>query len=250
MTFGESAVIWRMIRMRHLVRSASDATSRVFICVLIVSAFSFAALAQEAETMSTIETEGVATVDAVPEFVEFSLHASCCGANMVEATNAAKQFEPNVRKALQAAELSPAETSFTAMSILNLADKCVRISARLRFRANTFTSAEEGPLLFAGLCDKIIALASGVKAEIDGPAFFVEDKESVENAAIARATEKAYVPAKAAALVMNGQIIAVDRVEVASIVWNKAPDVNAAQPDLQKLTCTAVVRISYAFSPA
>lgn len=236
--------------MRCILRISTAAGMSAFLCVLIVSAFSFTAFAQEAETMSTIETEGVATVDAVPEFVEFQLHATCRGATMVEAMNAAKEFEPNVRKALLAAELSPTESSFTAMSVPNLADKCVCISARLRFRANTFTSSEEGPLLFAGLCDKVITLASGVKAEIDGPSLFVEEKDSVENAAIARATEKAYVPAKAAAQVMNGQVIAVDRVEVVSIIWNKAPDVTAVQPDLQKLTCTAVVRISYAFSPA
>ena len=220
----------------------------LFVLVLLM-VLSLAAFAQEGP-VSTIETEGVATVDAVPAYVEFTLHARCGGETLAAAADAAIQFEPNVRKAIQAAELVPTEVAFTGVAVPNVTAKEAHVSGRLRFRANTYTSAAEGPRLFASLCDKMATLAGGLSSIIEGPVLIVEDKEAIEAAAIARATEKAYAPAKAAAQVMSGQIIAVDKVAVTSLVWNKVPGVNATQPDLQKLTCTATVKVSYAFSPA
>jgi len=222
---------------------------RCLLGLVFLMVLSLAAFCQEGP-VSTIETEGVATVDAVPAYVEFSLHARCPAATLAEAAEAALQFEPNVRKALQAAELTPTELAFTGVAVPDISLKVARVSARLRYRANTYTSAEEGPRLFALLCDKMLNLAAGLSCGVEGPVLIVEDKEAIENAAIARATEKAYTPAKAAAQVMSGQIIAVDKVVVQSLVWNKAPGVNTTQPDLQKLTCTATVKVSYAFSPA
>ncbi len=222
---------------------------RCLLGLVSLMVLSLAAFCQEGP-VSTIETEGVATVDAVPGYVEFSLHAHCSAATLTEATEAALKFEPNVRKALQAAELTPTELAFTGVAVPDMSLKVAHISARLRYRASTYTSAEEGPRLFALLCDKVLNLAVGLSYEVEGPVLIVEDKEAIEDAAIARATEKAYTPAKAAAQVMSGQIIAVDKVVVQSLVWNKAPGVYATQPDLQKLTCTATVKVSYAFSPA
>lgn len=222
---------------------------RYAFTVTMLAAVSLAAFAQEAP-QSTIETQGVATVDAVPAYVDFWLHGQFTGANLVEATNAAQPFEANVRKALQAAELAPTEATFTGIAVPDVNAPTARISAHLKFRATDYTGAEDGPRLFAALCGKLATLASGLSCKIEGPTLTAEDKESIEDAAIARATEKAYVPAKAAAHVMNGQVNAVDKVIIESLVWNKAPGVSAAQPDLQRLTCTATVRVSYAFSPA
>jgi len=222
---------------------------RYGFAVIMLAAVSLAAFGQETP-QSTIETQGIATVDAVPAYVEFWLHALGTGGNLVEATTAAQTFEANVRKALQAAELAPTEVAFTGIAVPDANEHVARISAHLKFRANTYTGAEDGPRLFAGLCDKLAALAAGLACRIEGPTLVAEDPESIEDAAIGRATEKAYVPAKAAAHIMNGQVNAVDKVTVESLVWNKVPGVNAAQPDLQKLTCTATVRVSYAFSPA
>jgi len=199
--------------------------------------------------VSTIATEGVAVVDTVPTYVEFWLHARRPGNTIAEATEAALQFESAVRKALQDAELTTTELSFTGIAIPDIKLKQAHVSARLRFGASTYSSAEEGPRLFAALCDKLTNLAAGLACTIEGPALSVDDKESIEDAAIASATEKAYAPAKAAAQVMNAQIIAVDQVSVESLTWNNAPGVSATQPDLRKLTCMAKVKVTYAFSP-
>jgi len=198
--------------------------------------------------VSTIETEGVAVVDAVPTYVEFWLQARCQGNTIAEATEAALRFEPAVRKVLKDAELNTTALSFTGVAVPTVQRKEAHISARVRLSASTYMSAEEGPRLFALLCDKMTGLAGALSCTIEGPALGVDDKESIEAAAIGRATEKAYMPAKAAAQVMNGQIVAVDTVSVYSLVWNKAPDVLATQPDLKKLTCTATVKVTYAFS--
>lgn len=131
----------------------------------------------------------------------------------------------------------------------DVVNKEADISARLRFNAAPYTTAENGIAQFALLCDKIAALATTLECEPEGPTLGVDDTRAAEDAAIARAVEKAYTGGKAAAQVMNGQIVAVDHVSIEEILWNKAPGVSARQPDIRRLTCTARVRVTYAFVP-
>jgi uncharacterized protein YggE len=75
----------------------------------------------------------------------------------------------------------------------------------------------------------------------------VVDPTAIEQGAVARAVENAYPHAEAVALVMKAQITALNRVVIDQIAWNADPSSRAAQPDCSRLTCTARVKVSYAF---
>lgn len=194
----------------------------------------------------TIETDGVATVDIPPGYVEFWLHLHAKGADMTEAVNKALAFEPQLRKLLMDKDLVPSDLMFTGMAVPDLLAKEAHISARVRFKASFI--GEEGPKAFAALCDAITAIAATLDAQPKGPTLGVEEAGSVQDTAIKRAIEKAYSPAEASARIMNAQIVTVSKVNVVNITWNDSPEVPATQPDITRLNCTAKVRVTYMFS--
>jgi uncharacterized protein YggE len=194
----------------------------------------------------TIETDGVATVDIPPNYVEFWLHLRAQGADVTEAVNKALGFEPQLRKLLMDKDLVPSDLMFTGMAVPDLEAREAHISARVRFKA-TF-AGEEGPKAFAVLCDAISAIATTLGAQPKGPALGIDDTSSVQDTAIKRAIEKAYSPAEASARIMNAQIISVSKVNVQGITWNDAPEFPSTQPELARLNCTARVRVTYMFS--
>jgi len=220
---------------------------RVMTCVLMAAAN--VAFGQEAP-LSLIESRGIATVDALPGHVDFWLHRRAGAETLVEATEKALSFHDELREQLQTRNLKHMDLTFSGVAIPDLASKTVHVSARIRFNAGAFSTAEEGPQQFAALCDTIIDLAKALQCEVAGPTLGVADPEAVAEAAIARALEKAYPAGKAAAQVMNGQIVAVDTVKVLGTEWNAAPDSKATQPDIRRMTCTAKVTVVYAFSAA
>ncbi len=221
---------------------------RIGVIVLCGVCAAGTAVAQEAP-ISTIDSEGVATVDAVPSYVEFWLHLQAKGGSVAEAVAKAVKFEPALRQEIQTRELAPTQLVFSSVAVPDLVAKEADISARLRFSAAPFTTTENGIAQFALLCDKIAALAGALECQPEGPTLGTEEAQSVQDTAISRAVEKAYAGGKAAAEVMSGQIIAVDHVAIGETVWNKAPGVSARQPDIRRLTCTARVQVTYAFAP-
>lgn len=204
--------------------------------------------AQEAAPLSAIECDGAATVDTAPTYVEFWLHARSVGATFAEAATKTLTFEQSLRKELETRQLTFMDLSMSNLAIPNSLAREANISARLRFNAVPLSTGETGPQKFAELCDKVVDISNALGCAFSGPVLGTEDTTAVEEAAIARAIEKAYPSAKAAAQIMRGQIVAVDRVSVVDLTWNKAPDSQAVQPDIRRLTCTARVRVSYAFA--
>jgi uncharacterized protein YggE len=222
---------------------------RSSIHIAVVCIIAFTATAQEVSP-PRIETEGVATIDAIPPYVEFWLHADTTGATCAEAMEHAMNVEPEVRKAIQEHNLSPTDIQFMGFSLPDVKSKEARVSGRLRFSMTSYTTPPDGPKLFAALCDEITVLAASVSCHVEGPILGVEDKDAVEDAAVGRATEKAYPTAKAAAQIMKAQVTSVDKVSVESIIWNTVAGVHATEPTLRRVTCTVRVRVSYTFAPA
>ncbi len=220
----------------------------------IIAIVCLGATAQEAR-VSTIETEGIGDVDTVAAQVEFCVNVQYRASTMLEATNKALEFEPALREALKTDELSPAESVFSNAVVASLQapddspdTRTVSASVRLRFYAAPYVTGAEGPREFAVLCDKLADIAKSLQGSVEGPTLLANDPEAAEQSAIVRATEKAYPAAKAIAGVMKGQIVAVDNVSVQSVTWNTIPRGDAPQPELRKLTCTAKIRVIYAFA--
>jgi uncharacterized protein YggE len=210
-------------------------------------AVSCATLAQETP-VPIIESAGAATVESIPDYVEFWLHHVTPGETATAAANRAVLFEEQVQDAIAEHDLSPSHVVFSGLSLKDVNRIEFHQSVCLRFPAGSFAIPEKGPTTFAKLTDQIAALARQLECGVEGPSWHVEKKEALEEEAIVQAMENAYPSAKAAASAMNGHVLSVERVEVQSIEWNRDPETRAQQPDLQRITCTARVKIAYAFS--
>jgi len=198
--------------------------------------------------VSTIQSTGTASVDVPPDHVDFWLHKEAGGATFVEAMQTVLQFGPVVRKTLAKQEVGAFDLTLSAPAIADIAVKGARVSAQIRFSMNPFSNRETGPEQFAGLCDKMAALAEALECYIEGPMLGVQDPGAVEQDATALATENALPVAQATAELMNAQISAVEHVIIEACAWNAAPDTRAPLPDVRRLTCTARVHVTYAFS--
>lgn len=219
---------------------------RIVSIVFVVIAFAAPGLAQELP-VSTIESEAVASVSALPTYVEFWLHERTQGSTLTEAVANALEFEPALREEVKTRQLVPTSMDLSGVAIPDVQTKEAHISAQLRFSLVNINNADDGPRRFAALCDNVLTLAENLQCTVQGPELGVEDTESVEAAAIAQATENAYAPARAAAQLMNANVSAVMKLTIESITWNNAPETRATQPDIQSLTCTAKVKVSYLF---
>lgn len=198
--------------------------------------------------VSTIENIGTATVDVPPDYVEFWLHKNTAEPTFVESIRAVLGFGPKLRKELANRELGGYDLTLSAPAITDLANPGARVSARVEFPMSRFSNRETGPALFATLCDNMVLVAEALESQVEGPLLAVRDRQAVEQAAAALATENALPLAQAVAELMNAQITAVDHVAIEQCTWNADPDTKATLPDMRRITCTARVRVTYAFS--
>lgn len=205
--------------------------------------------AQVQPPFGTIESRGVATVDAAPDYVEFWLHRSFSGATLAEAVEGASGFGAQVDAWLKEHDLEPAEATLSEVAVPTLDESSATVSAYIRFPATSFRSEDDGLAAFATLCDQMRALAQAVGAAVDGPRFGVDAAETMEETAVARAIEMALPHAAAAARIMQARIDRVSHVEIEEVVWNQEPDTPVAQPQVRRITCTARVRVVYGFGP-
>lgn len=221
---------------------------RSLISIVALCTLAFSAPAQDA--VPVILSPGEATVDTIPTYADFWLHKKASGETNLEAVEKASELEANINKELEARSLSPKDAVLSGMALGEAAGREASVSVRLRFNATPYSTATEGPKDFAKLCDTLNELAAALGCELQGPQLGTSEEQSVSDAAVARAVEKAYAGARAAAEVMDSQIYAVNSVELVGVAWNAAPGVASAQPDIRRLTCTATVKVGYAFTAA
>lgn len=218
----------------------------LFLFALLFSAF---VVAQEDPPRSKIETQGEATIDTIPTYVEFALLKKCEGATLAEAVGKALELEPALRKELEARQLTAQSLTFTSPSIPSIQQKEARVAAKVRFNATGFSTGAEGPGEFAALCDTMVEIAGALGCVADGPALGSEDKSAVGEAAISKAIENAYPQARAAAQIMNAQIASVEKIQVLDVLWNQTAAPAELASDIRRLTCMAKVRVTYLLAP-
>lgn len=224
---------------------------RKHVCFMMALTFvSWAVYAADAppHPLSTIESPGMATLETPPDLVEFWLHRTVKGATFMETMKNVLAFGPALRKELAAMDIGPFELAITAPALKDIKSPQMLVSAKIQINMNTFNSRETGPEMFAQVCDSLTTLAAKLECPIEGPVFSVQDKGAIERSAIALAVENALPAAQTVAEMMNAFIGAVDSVAIQECAWNAPPDTQAATPDMRRLTCTAHVRVTYAFS--
>lgn len=217
----------------------------------VVLAVTGLGMALHAEAQSaprnTISSEGTATVDAAPNFAGFWLHKTVTGASMAEATRTATGWRGVLSERFKSWEGPPKSIEVSDVSIADATQPIVKLSAYIKFDASRFAAPDEGPQVFARLCDDLLAVAKEQGAQLEGPVLGLDAPETLEQAAVARAMEQALPPAAGAAAIMRTQIASVESVEILSIAWNRDFRSKAPQPQVRRVTCTARVKVTYTY---
>ena len=202
-------------------------------------------VAQE-PSFSTIETKAIGTVETLPTYVEFWFHSHHQGASLSDATAKAQQFGPKIQAELESRQLI-AELTLPGVSLPDMHNNEAHVSAKLRFSLAAINSAPNAPQEFVVLCEKVLALAAALRCEAEGPGLGADDAAPIEQAAVALAAERAYPLAESAAQLMGANLVAVDKLIVEKIEWNKDPENKGQQPTLRSVSCTAQVKVIYTY---
>ncbi len=197
-----------------------------------------------------VESEGTATVDAVPDYVEFWLHLKAPGATVADAVQATTGLDAALKTALDEREVIPFSIMISGPAVTGLEPPEAKSSAQLIFEAEKFMNIEVGAKEFAALCDKLNSAAKSLKCAIEGPVFTVDEPDQIEQAAVARAVENAHPAADGAAQVMGGYLALVESVQVLGISWDAPEKSHTPYPEIRRAICTANVHVVYGFAPA
>jgi uncharacterized protein YggE len=216
---------------------------------LIGLAIAVTAMAPHAAAASYVETEGKATVEAIPNYVEFWFHMLRGGATLEEATGNVAEFETRLRAAIEKHALAPTEVEVSPVAITDVRMSEVQRTARLKFSATNFTDPEEGSRRFASFCDILNGIASEEDWLIEGPEIGVNNKPEFEQLAVADATKNAFPTAEGIAQVLRGSLTSVNAVTVLSLEWNRDPEQRFPLPNVRTVACSAHVQVTYIFEP-
>ena len=170
---------------------------RAFSTVVAVLIAGLGPASLAAEEGARIESGGSATVPIPADFAEFWLTFKTKDLELVEGAKKSLAFEDSLRKALEAAELSPILIQVSGVGIPDLNENVTVVTGRVRYRLSHYTTQEDRTLSFAGLCEKMRAVGASLQCITEGPGLGVDEKEAIEQEAVARATENALYHAEA-----------------------------------------------------
>ncbi len=200
----------------------------------------------QTEASPTVDSSGEATVEAAPGFVEFILTLRESGASLEASTQRVLQFEQNLRQALEDLDLPTGIVQTSGVRTADAESTAATVHARVRFPFAPTSTPSDRARDLASLADRLRKAARSLDFEIKGPFFGVEDKETVEQEAIARATENALYKSDAVASLMNASIVAVRSVSVLDVRWgNQDSDIPGSGSDVKQLLCMVRVRVVY-----
>lgn len=197
--------------------------------------------------LPVIESEGLATVETNPDYVEYRMHFRGRAETLSGSIQLATAFETRLKEELETRELSPIDATVWGPTLPDLSQPEAQATARLRFSTGPFRDLEEGPGMFAQLCEAVMSLGQSLGASVSGPTMGVLKEEPLRQAAVERAVEEAYSDAEAAARINNAQIVAVQRIQILSVSFGDRPDAPGVKNDYRRLPCTARVRVTYSY---
>lgn len=215
--------------------------------VQLVAALTPYAAAQN-DSLSTIDAAGEASVSTQPDYVDFWLTFRATANTFEESARKAVPFEENLTKALEKKELVPASVVVSGLSIPSMNVPEAVVSARVRVQLLRFSPDEDKGVAFGALCDTIAGIAKTLGCAVEGPELQSDERETLEQDAVARATENALYRADAIAALMDSEIYAVQSVSVLDVKWSSATGEKDTLPDLKRITCTARVKVVYRYA--
>ena len=114
--------------------------------------------------------------------------------------------------------------------------------------APTATGSSTPPLV--ELSEKMRKAGALLTATAEFVGFDVNDRETPERDAIARAAENALYHAEAVGELLDGQVTSADHVTIVETRWEGLDAANGSLTNPPSVACVARVRISYRYSPA
>ncbi len=225
------------------MRCARVVRGLIGVAVLIAAAMHAAAAG------SYVETEGKATVEAIPNYVEFWFHIMRGGATLEEAASHVADFETRLRAVIDENKLTPTEVEVSPLAITDIRVSEVQQTARLRFSATNFTDPDKGAARFAAFCDVLSKIAAAETWIVEGPVMGVNNRDEFEQLAVSNATKNAFPTAEGIAQVLRGSLTSVESVSVVSLEWNRDPEQRFPLPNVRTVSCSAHVQVTYFFEP-
>lgn len=207
----------------------------------VLSLAGAAALAQSPPPASIV-SEGSATSDVTPTYVEFELTRRATGNSLVESMRKALAFEEALDAVLEKEELRPATLLVLGPTIPSAQKAEAIVGARLRFDLSVGNTAVNRALAYAALTDGVRRVADELQCTIAGPKLGVYERDAIEQETIARATENALYKADPIAAIMDARIVAVHSVAVLEVAWAGS---GLGRHGVSSIACTARVRVTY-----
>ncbi|MDX9971967.1 MAG: hypothetical protein RBU21_03145, partial [FCB group bacterium] len=123
------------------------------------------AIAQDEQPLygNYIVSEGTATVEATPDYVEFMLMRAATAATAAEAVYRAAQLESELDTQLKISDLpTPSSREVSGVSFTDVNNPRAVVSANIVFPARTYADPKTGLADFASLCDGMVAFAQAL----------------------------------------------------------------------------------------
>ncbi len=216
----------------------------VVIVAIVALVVQFKSIAQEPES-SFIVSDGVGTVYAPPSHVAFWLHFSLPEGDLRRGLAAAKPIEGQLREFFANRESRPVTTDIYPPHVASLEEGRSKVTVELRFSMAGLMGGETGAAKFGGLCEEIKVLGKKLVCGVSEPAMVIAEDSVTIQEAVHEATKQAFTAASGAAAALGAEIRTVERVKVLEITWNDPPDTEAIYPNIERVACTARVRVTY-----
>jgi len=223
---------------------------RYLAAIIVVLPFGAMAWAQQAEHQGSpggIVTEASATAEADPDYFDFWFAFTFEGETIREGVESAANAGDTVLRSIETLELDAMEVKPKGPVVRKASEDKVTTEVRVRFGASPYTGDAKKMAEFGGLCDTLQDAAIDMEAELIGPVPGLRDKTPYTESAVSQALKKTLPIAEASAAMMNAQILYVSHADVTEVRWDVDERLRASVAPIGQLTCTANVRVIYAF---
>jgi len=224
---------------------------RIYARRLAIAALCILGMSIEAQSpATTIESDGEATVSAVPDEIGFRLDRRFTGPTLIDALKQVRSFERTIAQGiadldLPSARQESASLTLTQSPIAIQAEVHVWLSALPAERNQSQTDA------LVDLAERMRKLGVTTTADVAFGGYAVRDPEPVEADAVARAAENALLLADVAGELAQRHVVDVENVRVVDTRWEGTePTDDGHMPLPPAVACRAKVHIAYRYESA
>ncbi len=203
------------------------------------------------ESLSRIDSEGEATIEAAPARARFVVTKNFPASTLDAAADRALAFGPSVEQALRDLDLAPIRRSTVAMALEPQPPVAAEAEVTLWFAVADSGRSGERIRAFTETVERLRKLSVSLGCAVRLAGYEVDNPESVEQEAVARATENAIYHADAIGELVGARVTGVERVSVLEVAWSgrERADTESLRAPPQ-LRCFARVRVFYTYASA